>query len=283
MLLCKPLFRLLESPADSENVAVRMAHVHLANIPRHVGGWPRDLETLLEAALVDRVDVVHSNRHPHALVRRIVALRPERFLDSAPASAALGVLTQKDFALAGAHAAERGGIAPVPTLLPSELLEPGEALLDIRHIQDWCQPSGEQMFFFKTHGEIAAGNLRPVTITLTNVKLRTALDAVCDNALCSWVVVDGSLKVTPLPSEPSAALPSTVSFSVYDVSPTDALRALAAAIDVPLTVEPSLPSNRLTLNFKNASTAFVLNALCNMVQCAWDFDPTRGLRITHKQ
>jgi type II secretory pathway component GspD/PulD (secretin) len=131
--------------------------------------------------------------------------------------------------------------------------------------------------------EIAAGNLRPVTITLTNVKLRTALDAVCDNALCSWVVVDGSLKVTPLPSEPSAALPSTVSFSVHDVSITDALRALAAAIDVPLTVEPSLPSNRVTLNFRNASTALVLDALCNMVQCAWDVDPTRGLRITHKQ
>src|SRR5262249_14827890 len=44
---------------------------------------------------------------------------------------------------------------------------------------------------------IAAGNLRPVTITLTNVKLATALDAVCDNALCTWRFA-GALQVTPL-------------------------------------------------------------------------------------
>ena len=31
--------------------------------------------------------------------------------------------------------------------------------------------------------EIGAGAMRPVTITLTNVKLATALNAVCDNAL----------------------------------------------------------------------------------------------------
>ena len=43
--------------------------------------------------------------------------------------------------------------------------------------------------------EIAAGSMRPVTITLTNVKLVTALNAVCDNALCTWRLA-GSLRVT---------------------------------------------------------------------------------------
>ena len=59
--------------------------------------------------------------------------------------------------------------------------------------------------------------------------------------------------------------------------------ALAAAIDVPLTVEPSLPSEPISIKFKNAATAEVLNSMCNMLKCAWDFDPNRGLRITQKR
>jgi hypothetical protein len=132
--------------------------------------------------------------------------------------------------------------------------------------------------------EIAPGTLRPVTITLTNVKLRTALDAVCDNALCSWQLIAGNpLKVTPLPSEGSASLPAQVSFSVDGTAAVDVFRALAAAIDVPLTIDLSLPSQAISIKFRNASTAEVLNLLCNMLQCAWDFDPVRGLRITQKR
>jgi hypothetical protein len=130
--------------------------------------------------------------------------------------------------------------------------------------------------------EIAAGTLRPVTITLTNVKLATALDAVCDNALCTWRFA-GSLYVTPLPSEKSAMLPPVVSFSVEDTQPTDVFRALAAAIGVAVTIEPQLPANSVSLAFKAASTAEVLNILCGIAQCAWDFDPVRGLRVTQKR
>src|SRR5207247_9157633 len=41
--------------------------------------------------------------------------------------------------------------------------------------------------------ELGAGTMRPVTITLTNVRLRTASDAGCDNELCSGVEMQGSL------------------------------------------------------------------------------------------
>ena len=130
--------------------------------------------------------------------------------------------------------------------------------------------------------EIGAGSMRPVTITLTNVKLGTALNAVCDNALCSWLF-SGSLKVTPLPSEASALLPPRVSFELWDVSPSDVFRALTSAIGVALTIEPSLPGDPVSFNFKNAPTPEVLNMLCNMLQCSWDFDPTRGLRVMQKR
>ncbi|HJZ75057.1 MAG TPA: hypothetical protein VKE51_25155 [Vicinamibacterales bacterium] len=132
--------------------------------------------------------------------------------------------------------------------------------------------------------EIAAGALRPVTITLTNVKLGTALDAVCDNALCSWrLLVGDSLKITPLPSEGSAMLPRTVSFSIEETPPTEVFRALAAAIGVPVTIEAGLPAGPVSLNFKSTPTQEVLNILCNAMQCAWDFDPQRGLRVMAKR
>ena len=130
--------------------------------------------------------------------------------------------------------------------------------------------------------EIAAGTLRPVTITLTNVKLVTALNAVCDNALCTWRF-SGSLEVIPLPSEKSAMLPQTVSFSVEDTPPTEVFRALGAAIGVPVTIEPSLPDGPMSLTFKRTGTADVLNLLCNMMQCAWDFDPATGLTVKQKR
>lgn len=130
--------------------------------------------------------------------------------------------------------------------------------------------------------EIAAGAMRPVTITLTNVKLGTALNAVCENALCSWRFT-GSLKVTPLPSESSALLPPRVSLALWDVSPTDVFRALASAIGVPVSVEPSLPSDPVSFNFKDAATSEVLNTLCSMLNCSWDFDPQRGLRVMQKR
>jgi hypothetical protein len=130
--------------------------------------------------------------------------------------------------------------------------------------------------------ELGTGALRPVTITLTNVRLRTAIDAVCDNALCSWLMT-GTLRVTPLPSEKSAALPQHVSFTLHDTPVGDVFRALAAAIDVPVTIESDLPSGPVSFSFKNAPTPEVLNMLCGMAQCAWDFDPDRGLRVMRKR
>jgi hypothetical protein len=132
--------------------------------------------------------------------------------------------------------------------------------------------------------EIGVGTLRPVTITLTNVKLGTALNALCDNALCSWSRLSGSpLKVTPLPSEKAALLPARVSFTLHDTPASDVFRAIGAAIGAAVTIEPGLPTEPVSFAFKDAPTAEVLNILCNMLQCAWDFDPERGLRLMQKR
>jgi hypothetical protein len=101
--------------------------------------------------------------------------------------------------------------------------------------------------------EIGSGTLRPVTITLTNVKLGTALNAVCENASCVWRL-QGTLSVTAVPNDKIASLPALMSFEVRDTPLLDIFRALAAAIDIPLTVD--LPSREPIpgMHFKNART-----------------------------
>ncbi len=60
--------RLFYSLADSEDVTVRVAYMHLADTPRLVGGRPGDLDTLFKTVLVDGIDVVDPDRHPDAMV-----------------------------------------------------------------------------------------------------------------------------------------------------------------------------------------------------------------------
>src|SRR5262245_21843807 len=137
-----PASALFESLADSENVAVRVPNVHLANVPWHVGRRPGDFDPLLEAVPVHILDIIHPDRHPGALVPRLVAAGAEGHLRAAPPAATLTVLAKEDLALARTHASERRGSSPIPRLLPSELLEPGKALRDVGNIQDGCQSLG---------------------------------------------------------------------------------------------------------------------------------------------
>lgn len=126
--------------------------------------------------------------------------------------------------------------------------------------------------------DIGAGALRPVTITLTNVRLSTALNAVCENASCRWRL-EGALKVSPSAGQTRFSLPRMVSFEISDVSPPEVFRAFAAVLDVPLSVETTLPNGPATLSFRNAAPSAVLNTLCSMARCQWRFDPLRGLRL----
>jgi len=163
-----------------------------------------------------------------------------------------------------------------------------EGPLDARVTIDYRNAAGADVFTTLARGaglsvEIGPGALRPVTITVTNVKLMNVLNALCDNALCLWRLDGRVLRITPLPSEKSASLPERVSFELHDTTATDVFLALASAIGVQVTIEPSLASEPISMSFKNASTAEVLNMLCNLQQCAWDFDPARGLRVTQKK
>src|ERR1700677_5261666 len=85
-----------ESAAESEDVAIRMASVHLANVPRHIGGRECDLQSSGEAMPVHLVHVVHPGRHPDALVALFVSVLLERGGVRTVSRASLRRMTEKD-------------------------------------------------------------------------------------------------------------------------------------------------------------------------------------------
>jgi hypothetical protein len=123
--------------------------------------------------------------------------------------------------------------------------------------------------------EVPSTPLQPVTITLTNVRLRTALDAICDTASCTWRLEGTTLKLASAGASNAAGqLPPTVSIEVNDVPVREVFRAIAAAINVPVTVEGNVERPPVTVKFSNASTNTVLDFICKNAGCTWTYDGT---------
>lgn len=123
--------------------------------------------------------------------------------------------------------------------------------------------------------DVSAGPLLPVSISLTNVRLGTALTAVCENASCAWQLRDRVLTITPLPVAPDASLPRSISIDLADASLRDVFQALAAALNVALEVEGELATTPVTIRFSKAPPENVLNFLAQVGRCAWEFEPGR--------
>jgi hypothetical protein len=120
-------------------VPIRVAEVELADVPRLVGRRVGDLQAFGDRALVRGVDVVDPDRHPRALVGLLPGVGAGR-RGLAAAAAALPVAAQEDLEVAGDDRAEvdRAGVraAPLEPRLPAQLAEPGDAGLDVRHVED---------------------------------------------------------------------------------------------------------------------------------------------------
>jgi hypothetical protein len=64
--------------AYSKYMPIRMSNMHLADTPRHIGRWESDIQPSGNALPMDFVNVIHPNRHPRALVRNFISIRPKR-------------------------------------------------------------------------------------------------------------------------------------------------------------------------------------------------------------
>ena len=124
--------------------------------------------------------------------------------------------------------------------------------------------------------EATEEELMPVTVTLTNARLRTALDAACDNAGCQWWVDGpaGVLKVQPTGAPAGLELQSELSIHLAQAGIEQALRTLASHLDVKLVVEGQLEKKTITMSMQRAPIRTVLDLLCRKA-CTWDLDTQR--------
>ena len=162
---------------------------------------------------------------------------------------------------------------PQPTLSP----------LDIRVTIDYRnRPALDVLRTLSEAGGLivnaAPGLLMPVSTTLTNVRLGTALTAVCENASCVWQLLDRVLTITPVMPATEASLPRSISIDLADASLRDVFQALAVSLNVALDVEGDLPTTPVTIRFNRAAPENVLTFLAQIGRCSWEFEPGR-LRV----
>jgi hypothetical protein len=124
--------------------------------------------------------------------------------------------------------------------------------------------------------EMSDEEMAPVTITLTNARVRTALDAVCENAGCKWWVVDGKppvLKVSRTGKATKLELKGDISVHLKSALFEQAFRSLASYLDVAVVIEGKLPVKSVTISLKEGTTSTLLDALCKAASCTWRFEP----------
>src|SRR5436853_3309655 len=101
----------------------------LAHVPGLISRRPRHRQTMFESELMRLIYCggrVEAPRHPNSAGIIVTRLPRHR-----TAARTLAVLAKKDFAFTVADAAKSRGIAPIPTFLPSEFLEPRKTLADV--------------------------------------------------------------------------------------------------------------------------------------------------------
>ena len=128
--------------------------------------------------------------------------------------------------------------------------------------------------------ELPQAPLLPVTITLTNVRLRIAFDAICDTASCTWRLEGTTVKVGSTATETPRGLPPTVSLALDQVVPSEVFRALGAALGLAVRIEGPVDRPPASVKFTNMDTKVALDLLCKNAGCTWQFDEgARELRV----
>jgi hypothetical protein len=122
----------------------------------------------------------------------------------------------------------------------------------------------------------------PVTLTLTNARLRTAFDAVCDNALCQWHLdTANGIVVIHWPDATLPPIPTRVSLVMTGTPLPVAFAAVAAALNVALILDMQLPERSANFNLESADRAGTLKLMCDLANCAFALDESaRTLRIS---
>lgn len=177
-----------------------------------------------------------------------------------------------------ARAAEPVPASPLDERVSIELVDanPGDAL------RSFSQLTGLRF-------DVAPGLDKSLTTTLRNVRVRTALDVLCESVGCEWREVPGtppSVSVTasaaPAPSPAttqrpqlsgalSQALTQPISLRLEKAAARDVLASFQQMLGAEMAVEPAI-SGEITVHLEAVPVAVALDAVCAQVACAWTVD-----------
>lgn len=132
--------------------------------------------------------------------------------------------------------------------------------------------------------DVAPEVVKPFTATLHNVRVRTALDVLCESVGCEWMVVGGtpsSVTVTAPTAEPetrpqlpvafSQALGQPISLRLDKAAAKDVLASFRQMLAVDLAVAPEI-AGEVTIRLEAVPVASALDAVCAQIGCAWMVD-----------
>lgn len=120
-----------------------------------------------------------------------------------------------------------------------------------------------------------------VTVRLSNVRLKTALDAICDSIGCTWKVEAGQtprLHVQAIAGGKPSKLPidEVIDIKITDADAHDFLKTLAMMMGAELDLDPAV-TGKVSLTLEKTPLRKGLDALCHAVQCRWSYDSSRKL------
>ena len=124
--------------------------------------------------------------------------------------------------------------------------------------------------------DVPGDEMTPVTLILTNARVRTALDAVCDNAGCTWEVIEGTprvLRVRRSSTRPKPGLQAAVSLDLKPATFEQTFRSLASYLQMGITFEGTLPNYTVNLHVKGSTISALMDVLCRGAKCTWRLEP----------
>jgi hypothetical protein len=122
--------------ANAKNVTVWMPDVHFSDIPRHIRGSERYVQTLTYTLPVNLIDIIHKHRHPDSFVCLLVAKRSEGSCVRASPASSLAILAEENLARPRANGSKCWRCSPIPQSFPAPLLKPLKTLRDIGNVQN---------------------------------------------------------------------------------------------------------------------------------------------------
>lgn len=140
--------------------------------------------------------------------------------------------------------------------------------------------------------EIPPALINPFTGTLRNVRVRTALDVLCESVGCAWserpgkpstvvvTLVAGVPQKTPVKSAASTALGEPISLDLQDADAGEVLRSFGALLSAKVELDPAI-KGKISIRLKAVAARDALDGVCAQVACVWTYEPAEGGGMLH--